>query len=404
MKIVQICTYAMTGSVGSIVRNICDTLKENNDEYLICYGQGNNPQNYNTYKFDNDFDIYMHVLLSRLTDSDGLHSKKATKKLIKKLEEFKPDIVHIHCLHGYYINYPILFNYLNAKNIKVIWTMHDCWAFTGHCCNFEFKNCNKWKKECDGCIQTKSYPKSYLDRSKVNYHNKKRIFNMLNYCVLVTPSLWLKNIIKQSFLNELPVILINNGIDINTFKPTYDVNVLKKYNINKNSKKTIICVASVWTEDKGINDIIDLASQMDNQKYQLILVGKKDDCFKVPNNVLLINRTNDTHELATLYTYADVFFNPTNDDNYPTVNLESIACGTPVVTYDTGGSGEIIKKTKAGMIVKKGDFDSLLKYIDNDNKKQLQKDLINCRNIISKKLMCNQYIELYNKIINDIIV
>lgn len=394
MRIVQICTNATSGSVGSIVRNLCDELQKKGHQYLICFGRGKNPEGYNYFKFDYKLDIYGHVLLARLFDSDGLHSKLATKRLIKKLESYKPDIVHLHCLHGYYINYPLLFKYLKESNIKVIWTMHDCWAFTGHCCYFDYINCNQWKNRCKKCKQSRSYPKSYFSYSYKNHDSKKKLFTELDDCTIVTPSIWLADLIKQTFFNKYRVVTINNGINTDVFKLTYDNEVLRKYNIDIN-KKTILCVASIWDKRKGLADALELINYIPDN-VQLIIVGIDE---KQVNNalsgVICIPRTEDIHELATIYTFATLLFNPTYEDNYPTVNIEAIACGTPVVTYDTGGSPEIIKKTNSGIIIKQRDYRTLLKYLNQCNDKL---NMINIpKEILSYKNMCNKYLELYLK-------
>ena len=208
MRIVQICTNASSGSVGSIVRNLCKSYKEYGHDYLICFGRGKHPEGYNAYKFDNSFDIYSHALLARISDSDGLHSKRATSRLIKKLRDFKPDIIHIHCLHGYYINYPMLLDYIKKNRIRIVWTMHDCWAFTGHCCYFDYAQCNHWKYHCEDCSLISTYPKSYVDRSYKNFEVKKKLFSAIDDCTIVTPSLWLANLLKQSFLNNFKIFIL----------------------------------------------------------------------------------------------------------------------------------------------------------------------------------------------------
>lgn len=369
MRIAQICTNVMSGSVGSIVRNICDGIKESDNEYLICYGRGKHPNGYNYYKFDNKFDIYGHAVLARVFDSDGLHSKRATKRLINRLKDFKPDVVHIHCLHGYYINYPLLFEYLKNHGIKVVWTMHDCWAYTGHCCYYMFVKCPKWKLKCHNCVQKASYPKSILfDQSAKNFVMKKKYFNLLDDMIIVTPSEWLKEEIEKSFLKHQNIVVINNGIDLNIFKKI-QVNkssICKKYSISEN-KKIILGVASVWDYRKGYDEFIKLSTFINND-FQIVLVGlTKKQIKKLPKNIIGISRTDNILELVELYNIAYVFFNPTLEDNYPTVNLESIACGTPVVTYGKGGSGEIIKEKRFGQIINFEDFWSIINCLDKKN-------------------------------------
>lgn len=390
MKVAQICTNVMSGSVGSIVRNLCDELKKDKHEYLICYGRGNAPLGYNYYKFDNKLDIYSHVIFARLFDSDGLHSKRATLRLIKKLKAFKPDVVHIHCLHGYYINYPILFKYLKEYEIKVVWTMHDCWAFTGHCCYFDMVKCKKWESLCNKCIQKNNYPKAIIfDRCRRNYKKKKHIFKLLecDKLIIISPSEWLKNLLEQSFLNKYNCITINNGIDTGVFK---------KLKIKKD--KTVLGVASIWDARKGLDDFIQLSKELP-QQYNIKIIGTTDKQiqFLKKYNIEAIKKTNSVEELVKEYNKALVLFNPTYEDNYPTVNLESLACGTPVITYDTGGSGEIIKETGNGIIINKNNYHSLIQYLDFVHELDYYNTLAEQKNILSKELMCSKYIKLYKK-------
>ncbi len=393
MKIVQICTNVMSGSVGKIVRDLSEELNKNNIQTLVCYGRGNKLTILNSFKFDNKIDVYSHAILARMFDDDGLHSKRATLRLIKKLEEFEPDIVHLHCLHGYYINYPILFDYLNKKNIKVVWTLHDCWSFTGHCCYFSFENCEKWIKQCERCPQLKTYPKSYFkDNSKRNFQVKKEIFcNLQNLCI-VTPSNWLKDLVKKSFFKSKNIEVINNGIDLDIIKGLKNTNKSKK-------EKIILGVASIWNERKGLQDFVELAKNIKNHsQYKIILVGiKKEQMKLLPNNVIAINRTENREQLFKLYKQATIFFNPTYEDNYPTVNIEAFACGTPIITYNSGGSPELINKFDCGKVIKRKDYKELLRWCDYYYNRQL---IISEEELkeISKENMLTKYLDVYNKL------
>lgn len=397
MKIIQICTNLSSGSVGSIVRNLYDEIVEDENECLVCYGRGRVYNEHNFLKFNN-FGVYIHAYMARIFDSDGLHSKRATKKLIKVIKNFNPDIIHIHCLHGYYINYPVLFDYLNSTNIKVIWTMHDCWAFTGHCCYFDFRNCNAWKTECTSCIQKKTYPKSlFLDKSKRNFYLKKKYFNNNKNLTIITPSIWLSNLIKSSFLKNKNCKVINNGIDIEKFKPTKAEKL--PYHIDT-SKKIILGVASIWDDRKGISDFYELSKYID-ESYQIILVGINKKMLKnIPPNIIGINRTDSIEDLAKIYSIADVFFNPTYEDNYPTVNLEAIACNTPIVTYNTGGSCEVIQKNDYGIVIEKKDFKRLIAFVDNVHNGNIQTNFSNLSSI-SHKAKCKEYLSVYKEVYNE---
>ena len=335
MKIVQI-NSVLNGSTGKIMMGIHnELLKQGYDSYVV-WGRGREPNNEHEIYMDDKIGTYFHVLYSRLTGKTGFASKRATKKLLKKLDGIKPDIVHLHNVHGYYINIELLFNYLKSNNIKVVWTLHDCWPFTGQCPHFERLKCYKWKEQCYKCPLTNSYPKAFIDNSKCNYIKKKELFTGLNMTI-VTPSKWLANLVKQSYLKDYRVEVINNGIDTNVFKLTKS-NFREKYNLQ--DKKIILGVSSVWTESKGYYDFIELSKILDDD-YKIVMVGLNDKQLKeIPSNIIGIKRTENQQELAGLYSTADIFFNPTYEDNYPSVNLEAIACKTPVITYDTGGSSE----------------------------------------------------------------
>ena len=326
------------GSTGTICKNLYKAAVEAGHECCIAYGRGEAPEGFNTIKIGNKFDFYLHVLKARLFDASGFGSKHATKEFIKKIEEFKPDIIHLHNIHGYYVNIEILFNYLKQHpEIKKIWTLHDCWAFTGHCPYFEYEKCEQWKTECQECVRTNEYPKSFIDFCNRNFKKKKELFSNIENLVLVSPSQWLCNLLKESFLNKYKCIVINNGVDTSVFKPTPS-DIKQQYGIE--DKKIILGVASVWEKRKGLDSFLELAKQQDNE-YQIVLIGLNSKQIKqLPSNIIGINRTENVQELVKWYSAADIYFNPTLEDNYPTTNLEAIACGTPVVTFDTGGSPE----------------------------------------------------------------
>ena len=328
------------GSTGTICKTLYKAAVEEGHECCIAYGRGEAPKGFKTIKIGNKLDIYLHVLKARLFDASGFGSKHATKEFIKKIDEFKPDIIHLHNIHGYYVNIEILFKYLKDRpEIKKIWTLHDCWAFTGHCPHFEYEKCQQWKNECKKCIRRNEYPKSLIDRCNRNYWLKKSTFTNVDNLMLVSPSNWLMNLIKDSFFKEYPIEVINNGVDTSIFKHT-ESNIKERYGIK--NKKVILGVASVWDKKKGLDTFIELSKQLDNE-YQIVLIGlNKKQIKKLPSNIIGITRTENVEELVKWYSAAEVFFNPTLEDNYPTTNLEAISCGTPVVTFETGGSPESV--------------------------------------------------------------
>lgn len=388
MKIVQINTVP-NGSTGTIMMNIHkELLKQGHDSYVV-WGRGRNSNNSHEIYMNDKLGVYLHGIYSRITGKTGFASKKSTKKLLKQLDEIKPDIIHLHNIHGYYINIELLFNYIKKNNIKVIWTLHDCWSFTGHCTYFDLVNCNKWKNQCRNCPQKSSYPKSFIDSSSWCYNKKKELFTGINDLTIVTPSIWLSNLVKCSYLNKYSVEVINNGINTNVFKIIDKENLKfrKKYHLEE--KKIILGVATPWSKRKGFDDFIELSKIIDNN-YQIVMVGlNKKQLKNLPDNILGLARTDNVEELVDIYNSSDILFNPTYEDNYPTVNLEAIACGTPVITYNTGGSPESAK---------------LYGYIVEKNRVEKIPTLLNSINLMTNKMnnidlivnnMTNLYIKLY---------
>lgn len=388
MKIVQINAFS-NGSTGSIMMNIHNELINQGYDSYVVWGRGRKSKNESEIYMNDKVGVYLHALLSRITGKVGFYSKRSTKKLLKKLDIIKPDIIHLHNIHGYYINIELLFDYIKENNIKIIWTLHDCWSFTGHCAYFDYVDCSKWKSECKNCPQLNTYPKSLLDNSKWCYYAKKQIFDNIKDLTIITPSEWLAKLVKNSFLKKYDVKVINNGIDLEVFKPIHSD--FRKIN-NLNDKKIILGVANVWDRRKGLKDFLELSNLVGND-YKIILVGlSQKQIKKIPKNIIGLSRTSTQKDLVELYSTADVFFNPTYEDNFPTVNLEAIACNTPVVTYDTGGSKETIAS-----------FGKIIKYCDliNDYEEALFKGLNNIKKDntnpnISKNFMCMKYIDCYN--------
>jgi glycosyltransferase involved in cell wall biosynthesis len=357
MKILQINSSVNSGSTGRIAEQIGSQIIKKGHESFIAYGRGNRPSSSKLIKIGNFKDVLIHGIYSLFFDKHGFGSIQSTKKLLKQIDEIKPDVIGLHNVHGYYLNIELLFNYIKLKNIPLVWTFHDCWPITGHCAYFDSISCEKWKTGCTNCELKNKYPKSILiDNSRHNYLKKKSLFNQVSNVTIVTPSIWLKNIIKESFLKHA-VVHIPNGVDLNVFKPVIDLKEIKdKYNIG--SKKVVLGVASVWDERKGLNDFIKLKLVSDRD-IKIILVGlNKAQIKNLPANIIGIERTESITELAALYSLADVFVNPTYVDNFPTTNIESLACGTPIITYKTGGSPEAIDKF-TGVIVEKGNLSSL---------------------------------------------
>ena len=343
MKIAHINTFS-NGSTGKIARGLIAEAKKNGDEGKLFYARGPIISDVPSINFSSRIDIYLHGIASRMFDSQGLHSKSKTKKLIKLLKEYDPDVIHLHNLHGYYLNYPVLFSYLKESGKQIRWTLHDCWAFTGHCAYFSYIGCEKWKTECRHCPQKDAYPKAILlDCSRRNFVRKQKCFTSLdrNNMVLITPSQWLADLVGQSFLGKYQILVQHNKIDRNVFYPRDPQRIIEKYDLQ--GKKVILGVASVWDERKGLKYFVQLDKKIDHNRALIVIVGVSEKQRKKllkETRILPILRTNDQEELAELYSAADVFFNPTMEENYPTVNLEAQACGTKVLSFDTGGCKE----------------------------------------------------------------
>ncbi|WP_113924640.1 glycosyltransferase [Cognataquiflexum aquatile] len=399
----QICIEVNIGSVGRIAEQIGQVVLDNIWKSFIAYSREVNSSSSELIKIGNKLDVYYHGIETRLLDNHGFSSKKATTELVKKIKQIKPDIIHLHHLHGYYINIEILFEYLAVCKIPVVWTFHDCWSFTGHCTHFDFIGCQKWKTECNHCEQKSEYPKSLLfDRSKHNFADKKRIFNSINGLTIVTVSDWLGNLVKESFLKENYTLVIKNGIDLSTFYPRDSAMKIKlKYNIN--NRFLIIGVASTWGIRKGFYEFVKLSQILSPENFIIILVGLNSNQMKsIPSTIIGIERTENVEELANLYSAADVFVNPTFEDSYPTTNLEAMACGTPVITYNTGGSVESIDEN-TGFIVEKHDVEGIKNAIQKISKKGKNHYLNFCRNKASLHFDKNQkfqeYFNLYKRLL-----
>lgn len=353
MKVLEINSVCGRGSTGRIATDLADVLAGHGHQCKIAYGRDTVPEQYReiAVQIGSDWDVYLHSVRTRLLDDHGFGSRRATARFLDWVQEYDPDIIHLHNIHGYYINVELLFEYLKQVRKPVVWTLHDCWAFTGHCAVFSVENCEQWKTQCEHCIQKHHYPASLiLDRSRRNFRRKRELFIDLPNMTLVTPSYWLAAEVRQSFLKEFPVHVIPNGIDLNIFKPMpsrfREENELV-------GKQVILGVASIWDSGKGLYDFFEMSKMVGNDQ-KIVLVGlSKKQIRELPEGILGIQRTNSLQKLAEIYSMADVFVNPTYADNFPTTNLEALACGTPVITYRTGGSPEALDEG-CGAVVQKG--------------------------------------------------
>lgn len=406
MKILQINQNYNQGSTGRIMREINDTIVScGHESFMLCaYTLESVP---NLYVMETDLPRKWagrkNELIQRLTGMSGYTAWGNTRKAVKWIEDLNPDIIHLHNIHGDWINIGILFSALKRINKPIVWTLHDCWVFTGRCSHFENIGCYRWQTGCFNCPDKKVYPRTYFfDFSKRMWINKKALFTSLNEIHIVTPSQWLANYVKESYMGKYDVSVINNGINLECFTKKYS---WSKY-IPSKDKKIILGVASSWTTNKGLHDFVELNKQLDSQKYQIVLVGLNSrQLTDLPKGIIGVAKTGSVDELAELYSNANVFVNPTYQDNYPTVNLEAIACGTPVITYRTGGSVESVPP-EVGVVVDKGDVASLKREIEKVCEQNIFNEKV-CIDYAKKHFgkfeRYFEYISIYNRIYEEMI-
>lgn len=397
MKILEINTVYPYGSTGQIVHGIKTMCLGQQMECRVACRYNENSSLAADYAVSSWLDCHIHNRLSRYTWLQGCFSLFRTFLFLKRVDKYAPSLIHFHNLHGSYINMSLLFRYVKKRNIPVVWTLHDCWSFTGYCPHFDMVGCEKWKIGCYECPQYREYPKSLFDSSKTMYKLKKKWFTGIENMTLVTPSNWLAELVEQSFLKDCPVKVINNGIDLSVFKPTQS-DFRTKYGIG--NKYIVLGVAFGWGKRKGLDVFIELANRLDRDQYIIVLVGTNDAIDKqLPENIISIHRTQNQTELAQIYTTADVFANPTREENYPTVNMEAIACGTPVLTFRTGGSPEIPDET-CGYVVEKDDLDELEKEIIRicETKPYSIQSCLKRAKQFDKNARFREYIDLYKEL------
>ena len=405
-KLLQINVIANSLSTGRIAEGIGMAAMDNNWDSYIAYGRWAYPSKSKLIKIGNRFDYYCHFFHTRLFDTHGLASKSSTHNFLKILDEINPDIVHLHNIHGYFINYEILFKYLSSKNIPVVWTLHDCWSFTGHCTYFDIVACEKWKYGCESCEHKKLYPQSlFLSNSSSNYKKKAQSFTSVDRMIVVPVSEWLGEYVKGSFLGKYPIKVIHNGIDLHDFIPAdiSEQNEMRSRLRIRSNEKLVLGVAKMFGKRKGFQEFIKL-SYLLSDDYKIIMVGVSENEIKqLPMNIIGLKRTEDLHQLTVLYSMADVFINPTLEDNYPTTNLEAMACGTPVITYNVGGSPEAVT-SNTGIVVEKGDVESLANAIYKicSNRQWYSKE---CRDraikYFNREDRYLEYINLYDSLLNS---
>lgn len=398
--LLQINVSVNDGSNGTIAEEIGQLAIEKGWRSYIAYGRKALASQSELIRIGNKCDIYWHGFESRFLDNHGLASKNATTSFIKAIDRIKPDIIHLHNIHGYFLNYKILFEYLTNTTIPIVWTLHDCWAITGHCAHFVNLGCENWKTQCGNCPQKHAYPKSlFFDRSKTNYDLKKKLFTSLKSMTVVSVSKWLKEVVDKSFLAKYPSVVIYNGVDTDIFK-FHENGLRKKYGLE--NKFVLLGVASTWSASKGLLDYCKLGECL-TDKYQIVLVGLSDKQIKnLPLNIIGLKRTDNVQDLVDLYSMADVVMNLSYAETFGLTTVEGLACGTPGIVYNSTASPELITD-ETGFVVETGDINGVvnaIKTIFNNGKIFYSKA---CRqraiNFFNKDYQYRNYIDLYNELL-----
>jgi len=396
MKILQINSVCGITSTGRIAADICREAQKQGHFCMVAYGEvtyPNRPTELMTYEMGGRLNCISHAAWTRITDRHGLWSKKATRKLIQEIEKYQPDIIHLHNLHGYYLNYQILFQYLKAKDIKVFWTLHDCWAFTGHCVHFEYVGCKKWMDGCYSCPQKKRYPASILvDNSRENYRLKKEAFCGMKNMTIIVPSHWLKKRVEKSFLREYPIEVIYNGVDLMQFSPS-ESNFKSLHHIER--KYMVLGVANVWDERKGLRIFLELAKRLPAD-ISIVLVGvSSDQKRELPDNITGIEHTNSKRELADIYSAADLFVNPSVEETFGLTAIEAMACGTEAIVYRDTACEEIMKMCGGTVVDRQIDCieKEILRKKENPSGTDVRKKVLR----FSNEIFCREVVELYKK-------
>lgn len=406
-RILQINT-CITQSTGRITQQIGERAIDNGWESFIAFParEPMTKSRSHLIHIGNKADQYFHALMTRIFDCCGFLSRCATKRLIKQIEEIKPDVIQLHNIHGYYINIPVLFEFLKRSRIPVVWTLHDCWAFTGHCVHYTCVNCMKWKNGCFDCGRKQSYPNSYLfDRSKQNYNAKKKAYANMPNLTIVPVSFWLGRVTSQSILGQYPIHVIQNGIDVNVFRPRPDtiVNVRKRYGLE--GKYVVLGVATGWSEEVGMSTFFYLRKHLANN-FAIVMVGCTPDILeKLPQDIVGIARTNNVEELAELYSAADILFNGSYQETFGLVTAEALSCGTPVIVYNATACSEIVTNA-TGYIAEPRSKEQVLEYILTDSNFSMeyrQARSCKCRQYaiehFDRDKKFQEYVNLYNSLI-----
>lgn len=401
MKVLFINSVYGRGSTGRIVSELGDIVEQSGGEYKVAYGRGAKISDEHCYYIGNKLNVYIHALLSRITDRAGFYSKRATKKLIRFIREYNPDIIHLHNLHGYYLNIEILFKYLKEEfRGKVFWTLHDCWAYTGHCVYSDYIGCEKWKTKCFACPKKREYPSSFVfDNCKKNYKQKKALFTLLDNLMVVTVSDWLKGEVEQSFMSKYDVVRIYNGIDRNVFRP---VQSDLKERLGIADKFMMLGVSDTWSKRKGLSYFMKLSQELKEDEILVMIGFKKQEIDALPKNIIALERTDSVQKLVEFYSAADVVLNPSFEETFGLVTAEALSCGTPVIVSNATASPELVDET-CGRIVEKNDYEGFKHAIAWLKENRLSPEAcVKRTELFDKEKNYQLYIDLYKKVVGEV--
>lgn len=401
-KLLQFNTTINCGSTGRLAEDLGQVAMKAGWESYIAYGRDSRPSQSHAIKIGNKLTVFTHVLKTRLFDRHCFGSYFATKKLIRKIDEIKPDVIQFQNIHGYYVNLEVLLSYIAEKNIPLIWSLHDCWSMTGHCSHFVSVGCEKWKTECYNCPLTKRYPNSWgIDASRRNYRDKKRLTNAVPSLTIVSGSEWLGNIAKESFNKNRDIRVIPDGIDTTIYSPKSNGKELR-IKLGLEGKFVIMVSGTVWLDYKGIPDYERLRKKLP-EDVAIMFVGLSDEDMKiVPKGIIGIKRTKTQEELAEYYSMADCVMSLSRMESFGLTPVEGFACGTPAIVYDSTSLPELITP-ETGFVAKLGDVDDVVEKVIKLKEFGKLKYTEACRKLAvekySREVCFGKYLELYNELL-----
>lgn len=378
------------GSTGKIVRDLADGLKDQGHDVSMVFGRHQAHELQNTVDVSSKLGFYHHYFGSRILGKHGQYSKRATKQTIQEIERFKPDVIHLHNLHGYYLHVPNLLKYLAKAGIPVIWTLHDCWMISGSAAYFDYYGCDVWDQGCQKCHNTKEYPINQFGLHQIqNLKWKQELVSQLSQLEVITVSNWLNELISSTFFQKHQIHTIYNGINENVFTPSPK---------SQSTQIKLLGVANEWEKRKGLDDFIALNEKLDD-RYEITLIGLSEaQVAALPSDMVGITRTKDQKELAQYYSDADIYLNLSVEETMGLTTIESLACGTPVITYNKTAVPELVDES-VGLVVEAHDLNALQEAITKVYESDTYKTetLVDYAHRFTNDIMISNYLKIYNK-------